>query len=76
MSDIGFIGLGNMGAALARRLMTERRLRVWDLDPGAVAALVGEGAIAADGPADNPPITITFFIFSKLLVQSLTFFLE
>jgi 3-hydroxyisobutyrate dehydrogenase len=52
MSDIGFIGLGNMGAALARRLMRVHRLRVWDLDPVAVDALVAEGATAVNGSAD------------------------
>ena len=51
MSDIGFIGLGNMGAALARRLMAEHTLHVWDLNPAAVEALVADGAVAANGPA-------------------------
>lgn len=50
MSDIGFIGLGNMGSALARRLLREHRLHVWDLDPVAVDALVADGAVAANGP--------------------------
>ena len=52
MADIGFIGLGNMGAALVRRLMREHTLHVWDLNPAAVESLVVEGAIAANGPAD------------------------
>lgn len=51
MTDIGFIGLGNMGAALARRLMREHRLHVWDINQSAVEALVAEGAVAANGPA-------------------------
>ena len=50
MSDIGFIGLGNMGAALARRLMTDHTLHVWDLNQAAVDALVADGAKAANGP--------------------------
>lgn len=50
MTDIGFIGLGNMGAALARRLMRDHTLHVWDLNQTAVDALVAEGAIAANGP--------------------------
>lgn len=49
LPDIAFIGLGNMGAALARRLLREHRLHVWDLDPAAVAALAAEGAVAANG---------------------------
>lgn len=51
MTDIGFIGLGNMGAALVRRLMREHRLHVWDVNPAAVEALVADGAIAANGPS-------------------------
>lgn len=51
MSDIGFIGLGNMGAALARRLMRDHTLHVWDINQAAVDALVADGAVAANGPA-------------------------
>ena len=50
MTDIGFIGLGNMGGALARRLLKDCTLYVWDLNRSAVEVLVDEGAIAADGP--------------------------
>lgn len=50
MADIGFIGLGNMGRALAKRLLTEHRLHVWDLNPAAVEALVADGAVPANGP--------------------------
>ena len=51
MAEIGFIGLGNMGGALARRLLREHSLRVWDLNPEAVERLAEEGAAAANGPA-------------------------
>ena len=50
MTDIGFIGLGNMGAALAKRLLSDHTLHVWDLNPAAVDAVVADGAIAANGP--------------------------
>ncbi|PPR09072.1 MAG: 2-(hydroxymethyl)glutarate dehydrogenase [Alphaproteobacteria bacterium MarineAlpha11_Bin1] len=50
MTDIGFIGLGNMGAPLARRLLKDHTLYVWDLNPAAVQSVVAEGAIAANGP--------------------------
>ena len=50
MTDIGFIGLGNMGAALVRRLLPDHTLHVWDLNPATVEALVTDGAIAANGP--------------------------
>ncbi|MEZ5649956.1 MAG: NAD(P)-dependent oxidoreductase [Burkholderiaceae bacterium] len=48
---IGYVGLGVMGGALARRLQSSRDLRVYDLNPDAVAGLVGAGASAADSPA-------------------------
>ena len=51
MAELGFVGLGNMGGALARRLLRAHRLHVWDLDPGAVAALAGSGAAAVNGLA-------------------------
>ena len=51
MAELGFVGLGNMGGALARRLLRAHRLHVWDLDPGAVAALVESGAAAVNGLA-------------------------
>jgi 3-hydroxyisobutyrate dehydrogenase-like beta-hydroxyacid dehydrogenase len=49
MSDgVGVVGLGNMGAALARRLVDwPGGLGVYDLDPAAVAPLVDLGAHAA-----------------------------
>ena len=50
MADIGFIGLGNMGRALARRLLNDHRLHVWDLSPAAVETLAADGAVPANGP--------------------------
>ncbi len=50
LSDIGFIGLGNMGAALARRLMREHTLHVWDINPVTVQKLSSEGAVGVKGP--------------------------
>ncbi|MCW5736461.1 MAG: NAD(P)-dependent oxidoreductase [Enhydrobacter sp.] len=43
---VGFIGLGRMGGALARRLMREHRLAVYDLRAEVRAAFAGEGAEA------------------------------
>ena len=50
--QIGYLGLGVMGGALARRLQQSRRLVVFDLDPAAVARLVESGAEAARDPVD------------------------
>jgi 3-hydroxyisobutyrate dehydrogenase len=49
---IGYIGLGAMGSALARRLLAEHEVRVWDLNPEAVAAFGRLGACAASTAAE------------------------
>jgi 6-phosphogluconate dehydrogenase len=50
---LGVIGLGRMGANIVRRLMADGHTAVvHDIDPSAVAALVGEGARGADSLAD------------------------
>ena len=44
--QLGMIGLGRMGANLTRRLMRDgHEVVVFDVNPDAVAALQGEGAI-------------------------------
>ncbi|TBW33532.1 3-hydroxyisobutyrate dehydrogenase [Azotobacter chroococcum] len=49
---IGFLGLGNMGAPMARNLLKAgHRLSVFDLSEAAVAGLVEAGATAAASPA-------------------------
>ena len=48
--ELGYIGLGNMGGALARRLMREHKLRVYDLRPEVVQRFADQGAI----PTQNP----------------------
>lgn len=46
--EIGIVGLGRMGANIARRLMRAgHRCVVWDRDAAAVATLAGEGAAGA-----------------------------
>ncbi len=48
---IAMIGLGRMGANMARRLMRAgHTCRVYDRDPGAMAQLAAEGAVAVDLP--------------------------
>jgi 3-hydroxyisobutyrate dehydrogenase len=42
---LGYIGLGNMGGALARRLLREHPLRVFDLRPETVARFAEAGAV-------------------------------
>ncbi|HEX5657222.1 MAG TPA: NAD(P)-dependent oxidoreductase [Polyangiales bacterium] len=49
---IGFIGLGSMGVGVARRLLKAgHTLTVWNRSPAPVQALVAEGAVAAQDPA-------------------------
>ncbi len=51
--DIGFIGLGKMGQAIAGRLVgAGHQVRVWNRSPGPVTELVAKGATAAATPAD------------------------
>jgi len=51
---IGFIGAGNMGGAVARRLASGSwRLRVYDPDPAAVERCIAAGAVAASDLQDS-----------------------
>ncbi|PKN46676.1 MAG: 3-hydroxyisobutyrate dehydrogenase, partial [Deltaproteobacteria bacterium HGW-Deltaproteobacteria-17] len=53
MAAIGFIGLGNMGGPMARNLVKAgHALKVFDLAPAAVAALVEAGATKAETARD------------------------
>jgi 3-hydroxyisobutyrate dehydrogenase len=47
--QLGYVGLGNMGAALARRLLREHRLRLYDLRPQTMEGLADRGGIPCQG---------------------------
>jgi 3-hydroxyisobutyrate dehydrogenase len=49
--NVGYIGLGAMGGALARRLLLSRGVVVYDRSPQAMAAAVELGATTAETPA-------------------------
>ncbi|MEK9672483.1 MAG: NAD(P)-dependent oxidoreductase [Rhodospirillaceae bacterium] len=49
--NLGYIGLGNMGGALARRMLLSAPLRVFDLNPDAVRRLTDLGAQPSQSPA-------------------------
>jgi 3-hydroxyisobutyrate dehydrogenase-like beta-hydroxyacid dehydrogenase len=52
-STVGVLGLGAMGAPMARRLVAEGfRVSVYDLDEARVSALASAGATGASSPAD------------------------
>ena len=48
--QLGYIGLGNMGGALARRLLRQHRMRVYDLKPENMAKLADKGGTASQSP--------------------------
>ncbi len=51
--DVGFIGLGQMGRAMATNLMKAgHRVRVWNRSPEPAQAMAREGAIAVETPAE------------------------
>jgi 6-phosphogluconate dehydrogenase len=51
--ELGIVGLGRMGANMARRLMRDgHQIVAYDVDPEAVAALAGEGAQGASSIQD------------------------
>ena len=51
--NTGFIGLGHMGGPMCANLLAAgHAVTVHDLDPEAVAARTGDGAVAASTPAD------------------------
>ena len=53
MDKIAFLGLGHMGAPMARRLLAAGHpLTVWNRTAAKAAPLVGEGAVLAASPAD------------------------
>lgn len=45
--EVGYVGLGSMGGAIARRLLMKRKLRVFDLMPARAAAMAEAGAVPA-----------------------------
>jgi 3-hydroxyisobutyrate dehydrogenase-like beta-hydroxyacid dehydrogenase len=53
MSRVAVIGLGGMGARLARRLLGARHeVVVWNRTPAKAEALTAAGAVAATSPAE------------------------
>ncbi len=65
MSAIAFIGLGQMGAPMAKNLLKQgHQLNVFDVNPQAVQALVESGARAAGTPAQA--VTEAEFVITML----------
>ncbi len=52
-ASVGFIGLGNIGEPIARRILAAGfELSIWNRTPGKMQSLLDHGAIAAGSPAD------------------------
>ena len=70
--NVGFIGIGNMGGPLARRLLNKASLTVFDNSAERVDTFVAEGAQAADSPqelATRSGIVLTCLPSSKEVRQ-------
>jgi 3-hydroxyisobutyrate dehydrogenase-like beta-hydroxyacid dehydrogenase len=66
MADLGFLGLGTMGAAIARRLVEAgHTVHVWNRSPGAVDELVAAGAVAAPTAADALSQPVSFSMLAN-----------
>jgi 3-hydroxyisobutyrate dehydrogenase len=60
--SIGYIGLGDMGGALAQRLQSQRRISVYDMNEKAIAALVEHGAVACESLEEIGQTCTTVFL--------------
>lgn len=66
MADVGFIGLGTMGAGMARRLVDAgHRVVVWNRSPAASEPLVEAGAALASSPAEALATGIAFSMLAN-----------
>jgi len=66
MAEIGFIGLGTMGSAMARRLIDAgHTMRVWNRSSDAVAPLLDAGAVAARSAAHALDAGIAFSMLAN-----------
>ncbi len=74
--ELGIVGLGRMGANMARRLMRDgHEIVAYDVNPEAVAALVGEGAQGASSVQDlvsamTPPRSIWVMVPAGEITES------
>lgn len=66
MSDVGFIGLGTMGAGMARRLVSAGyRVVVWNRSPEPAQALAADGAVIAASPSEALATGVAFSMLAN-----------
>ena len=66
MAEVGFIGLGTMGSAMARNLVDAgHTVRVWNRNPDAAAPLLEAGAVPAESAAHALESGIAFSMLSN-----------
>ncbi len=66
MAEIGFIGLGTMGSAMARRLVDAgHTVRVWNRNPEAAVPLLDAGAVPAQSAAHALDAGIVFSMLAN-----------
>lgn len=74
MSDVGFIGLGTIEAAMTRRLTAAgHSVAVWNRSRGAVDELVADGAMAAGRPEGALATSIVFLMLASDRATSTVF---
>lgn len=65
-ATVGFLGLGSMGAGMARRLIDAgHTVRVWNRSPEPVAALVEAGAVASETAHDALATDVSFSMLAN-----------
>lgn len=66
MAEVGFIGLGTMGAGMARRLVDAgHRVVVWNRSAAASEPLVNAGAVLGTSPADALATGLAFSMLAN-----------
>ncbi|TXN29381.1 NAD(P)-dependent oxidoreductase [Lacisediminihabitans profunda] len=66
MARLGFIGLGTMGSAIARRLVDAgHTVTVWNRSEEAIEALVAAGATRASSPAEALAAPVSFSMLAN-----------
>ena len=66
MTTVSFLGMGNMGSAMAGRLLESgHEVLVWNRTPGACDELVGRGAVRASSAKEALAASVSFSMFAN-----------